>query len=172
MLWDETNSANVRQSAGTISGFSFQVCLLRSRSCRPPGCLRHATRPAPAGTCSGLKSQVCLLRSRSCRPPGWLRQCWLAFQPARLIRKFSQPAPPTELPFGSLSRPSQGLDSPCGLFIQPTAQPPCCLVPGQRPLARVQVSSTPPLPPLTLTFTFTFTFTFSSLMLAPHSPFS
>jgi len=37
--------------------------------------------------------------------------------------------------------------SPCGLFIQPTAQPPCCLVPGQRPLARVQVSASPhPLP--------------------------
>jgi hypothetical protein len=35
--------------------------------------------------------------------------------PAHLTRRFSQPAPPSELPRGSLSRPSQGLDSPFGL---------------------------------------------------------
>ena len=37
--------------------------------------------------------------------------------------------------------------SPYGLFIQPTAQPPCSLVPGQRPLARVQVSGLKPICP-------------------------
>ena len=31
--------------------------------------------------------------------------------------------------------------SPFGLLMQPTAQPPCCLVPSQRPLACVPVSS-------------------------------
>ena len=41
--------------------------------------------------------------------------------------------------------------SPFGLLMQPTAQPPCCLVPSQRPLACVQVSGfkfllPPPLP--------------------------
>ena len=30
-------------------------CLARSRSSRPSGCLRQATRPAPAGTCSAIR---------------------------------------------------------------------------------------------------------------------
>ena len=42
-----------------------QVCLLRSRSCRPTGCLRQATQPAPAGMCSGFRFQV----SGFCFPP-------------------------------------------------------------------------------------------------------
>ena len=46
-------------------------------------------------------------------------------------------------PFGhALSRGcSLPLMSPFGLLMQPTAQPPCCLVPSQRPLACVPVSS-------------------------------
>jgi general secretion pathway protein G len=39
-------------------------CLARSRSSRPSGCLRQATRPAPAGTCSGLRFPVSGFRSR------------------------------------------------------------------------------------------------------------
>jgi hypothetical protein len=38
--------------------------------------------------------------------------------------------------------------SPFGLLMQPTAQPPCCLVPSQRPLACVQVSGLPRSLPL------------------------
>ena len=36
-------------------------CLLRSRSCRPSGCLRQATQPAPAGMCSGLPPSLPLM---------------------------------------------------------------------------------------------------------------
>jgi len=56
--------------------------------------------------------------------------------PAQLIRRISRPAPPSELPCGSLSRPSPKVSIRFGLLRQPTAQPPCCLVPSQRPLAR------------------------------------
>ena len=37
----------------------FMRCLARSRSSRPSGCLRQATRPAPAGTCSALRVSLC-----------------------------------------------------------------------------------------------------------------
>ena len=56
----------------SIRGLKFPVCLLRSRSCRPSGCLRQATQPAPAGMCSGLPPH-----SRSCRPTGCLWQAVL-----------------------------------------------------------------------------------------------
>jgi len=41
-----------------MSSLQFQVSLLRSHSCRPPGCLWQATQPAPAGMCSGLRFPV------------------------------------------------------------------------------------------------------------------
>ena len=46
----------------------FMRCLARSRSSRPSGCLRQATRPAPAGTCSGFRSQP----SPFCFPFAWI----------------------------------------------------------------------------------------------------
>jgi hypothetical protein len=42
--------ANLRLVVATLR----YGCLLRSRSCRPTGCLRQATQPAPAGSCSYL----------------------------------------------------------------------------------------------------------------------
>jgi hypothetical protein len=48
--------------------------------------------------------------------------------------------------FGRVGSHSSRNVSPFGLLMQPTAQPPCCLVPGQRPLARVPVSSPPSVP--------------------------
>ena len=39
----------------TPSSPCFQLCLLRSRSCRPSGCLQQATQPAPAGMCSAFQ---------------------------------------------------------------------------------------------------------------------
>jgi hypothetical protein len=42
--------ANLRLVVATLR----YGCLLRSRSCRPTGCLRQATQPAPAGRCSYL----------------------------------------------------------------------------------------------------------------------
>ena len=104
------------------------------------------------------------------------------FASAQLIRRISRPAPPSELPCGSLSRPSPKVSihpsgclrqsfslrsimspyglpsagsvgshssqnvSPFGLLMQPTAQPPCCLVPSQRPLACVPVCGQIPAP--------------------------
>ena len=43
-----------RPACDQVSSFQFQVSLLRSRSCRPTGCLRQATQPAPAGMCSSF----------------------------------------------------------------------------------------------------------------------
>jgi hypothetical protein len=40
--------------------------------------------------------------------------------------------------FGSVGSHFSQIVSPFGLMTQPTAQPPNCLVPGHRPLARVQ----------------------------------
>jgi len=45
----------------SIRGLNFPVCLLRSRSCRPSGCLRQATQPAPAGMCSSLPPSLPLM---------------------------------------------------------------------------------------------------------------
>ena len=95
-------------------------CLLRSRSCRPSGCLRQATQPAPAGMCS-LPVDFATLH-----PSGCPRQ---SFSLRSIMSPYGLPSA------GSVgSHPPRDV-SPFGLLIQPTAQPPCCLVPSQRPLA-------------------------------------
>jgi hypothetical protein len=89
--------------------------------------------------------------------------CVASLAPARLIRRFPNllllrsclwqsistfPRSRFALraAFGRVGSHSSRNVSPFGLLMQPTAQPPCCLVPGQRPLARVPVSSPPSVP--------------------------
>ena len=64
-------------------------------------------------------------------PSGCLRQ---SFSLRSIMSPYGLPAA------GSVGSHSSQNVSPYGLLMQPTAQPPCCLVPSQRPLARVQVS--------------------------------
>ena len=47
----------------------FKLCLLRSRSCRPSGCLKQATQPAPAGMCSAVSfvPHVCRIQTHRSR---------------------------------------------------------------------------------------------------------
>ena len=47
----------------------FQLCLLRSRSCRPSGCFQQATQPAPAGMCSAVSfvPHVCRIQGHRSR---------------------------------------------------------------------------------------------------------
>ena len=81
----------------------------------------------------------CLLTAlRSGCPPGlhiclslWTCAIARVFAPARLALRAA---------FGRVGSHSSRNVSPFGLLMQPTAQPPCCLVPGQRPLARVRRS--------------------------------
>jgi hypothetical protein len=64
-------------------------------------------------------------------PSGCLRQ---SFSLRSIILPFGLPAA------GSVGSHPPGDVSPFGLLMQPTAQPPCCLVPSQPPLACVPVS--------------------------------
>ena len=65
-------------------------------------------------------------------PSGCLRQ---SFSLRSIMSPYGLPSA------GSVGSHSSQNVSPYGLLMQPTAQPPCCLVPSQRPLACVQVSS-------------------------------
>jgi hypothetical protein len=72
----------------------FMRCLARSRSSRPSGCLRQATRPAPAGTCSALRVSLCT--AEDCHGYNKFSPCLRA----------SVRAPSPFLPFAGIFRPS------------------------------------------------------------------
>jgi hypothetical protein len=66
-------------------------CLLRSRSCRPTGCLRQATQPAPAGMCSLPVDFATLHPFRAAF--GSLSHCVRLSRPSGCLRQATQPAP-------------------------------------------------------------------------------
>ena len=92
-------------------------------------------RPAPNRS---LFASIRAIRGlSSVFPPSALRFASLA--PARLIRRFPNLLLLRSCLWQSISTfPRSRL--PFGLLRQPTAQPPCCLVPSQRPLACVRVN--------------------------------
>ena len=102
--------------AGMCSSFQFPVCLLRSRSCRPTGCLWQAVLVRILPRMSHPTGCLCSLPRN--RPVAWFPASarWHVFAPAQLIRRIS----PTCSSFGAALRQSistfpEGLDSPFGL---------------------------------------------------------
>ena len=94
---------------------------------------------------SGLLSPLrsgCLVTSLRYGCPPWVTRLTVPFTMA-LTRGCSLPLiSPFGLPAaGSVGSHSSQNVSPYGLLMQPTAQPPCCLVPSQRPLACVRSRS-------------------------------
>ena len=132
-----------------------------ARAFRPPTAQGRDGSPQPTQASGAKRRPAWRLRlknrasRRSAPTIGHLPISALPFAFIRVILGLSFPFPPFAFRVASFApahvalraafgrrcwfAPSRDV-SPFGLLMQPTAQPPCCLVPSQRPLACVQPS--------------------------------